>query len=824
SVIQAAKNVAGPAGTVEIRPVADAMVERDANVHQPTQEQVEKAGAQAAEKVGLPKVGSRIEYKGPSGETRSGTVLAYGVLQGNGNVEHRVRIKDDEGYETAPMVDAANPRLPKKQATLPNKPLDETQDTKTTLVQSGGGTKPVAAPKQEKTEDTPRAHPIRPLLESLIKRRAAAKQVGKERSINNAIARAKEVMSGKRADTDLESKWFRLQAGAIRKSDPATADLLHQISETIKPLAKQKSSGYDKSHEISSQKKPETKQTIPVRGSESAVLRERGGRILANGIVQSIQTHGISALIGKTINSPEQLAEIAQVYRNPRYETFRIFFTKGIEIVHASGVTARLPGTTPIFPKDMSTEQGATWIKDMMQSSGADGYWMLHNHPSGNPTPSDTDITATRNMAKLIPGFKGHVIINSNKYAQIMIPNSRISAKVISKHFSEDNLLNASKPSVYIGKPVHNPSVVATIGKSFQKDGWVTLIGVSGLSGVRSIAEIPSSTFTNPILARAALRRFARRTGAESLFAYGSASDLISGNASDLITEGFLRGAVDEGGKAHIGKNKGKSFGKTTGEGGIQLEQSNAPFNPSWNSPEPSKLDNLIYTLQNKHVDLKRVVEAIQTTSGKLADQWNAYLQEELFHGRAAKRTQDFVNRELKPIMMGMKLRGQTVKDVDDYLHARHAEEANKLIADRNPNDPDMQDGGSGMDTQDAKDYLTNLPADKRKALENTAKQVDAVIAKTRDTYLSYGLIDQDTADTWEHMFKHYVPLMREDNDGGMGVGQGFSIKGKEAKHRPGSKRKVVDILANIALQRERAIVRGEKNRVAVSLAGLAKL
>ncbi|MFA6904131.1 MAG: LPD38 domain-containing protein, partial [Gallionellaceae bacterium] len=82
----------------------------------------------------------------------------------------------------------------------------------------------------------------------------------------------------------------------------------------------------------------------------------------------------------------------------------------------------------------------------------------------------------------------------------------------------------------------------------------------------------------------------------------------------------------------------------------------------------------------------------------------------------------------------------------------------------------------------------------------------------------------KDQADSWAEMFQHYVPLMREDNDGGIGLGQGFSIKGKEVKHRTGSTAKVVDILANIALQREKAITRGEKNRVAVALAGLVKL
>ncbi|SHL43508.1 hypothetical protein SAMN05216428_102398 [Nitrosospira sp. Nsp11] len=243
--------------------------------------------------------------------------------------------------------------------------------------------------------------------------------------------------------------------------------------------------------------------------------------------------------------------------------------------------------------------------------------------------------------------------------------------------------------------------------------------------------------------------------------------------------------------------------------------------NASWDAPEPSKLDNLIYSLQNKHIDMKRVMESVRESGQQLAEKFDAYLQEELFHGRSAKRTKDFVNSELKPLIAGLKLRGLSIDELDKYLHARHAQEANALIAQRDPN---MPDGGSGMTNQEARDYFANLPADKKRKLEQTAKKVDDIISQTRDLYVSYGLISQAEADSWAQMFKFYVPLMREDKDGGMGIGQGFSIKGKEAKHRTGSKRAVVDILANIALQRERAIVRGEKNRVAVSLYGLAKL
>ncbi|MCX7184920.1 MAG: hypothetical protein NTW90_06770 [Nitrosospira sp.] len=259
-------------------------------------------------------------------------------------------------------------------------------------------------------------------------------------------------------------------------------------------------------------------------------------------------------------------------------------------------------------------------------------------------------------------------------------------------------------------------------------------------------------------------------------------------------------------------------------QGGLGLEGGATGSRASWDSPEPSKIDDLLYKLQNKNIDLKRVIAAVKESGAAIADKYNAYLQEELYHGRSAKRTLDFVNGELKPLLSELAMRGLTIPELEQYLHARHAEEANKLIAERNPGNPEMQDGGSGMKTQEAKDYLATLPAEKRRKLESAAARVDAILNKTRNLYVSYGLVSRDQANSWAEMFRNYIPLMREDHDGAMGVGQGFSVKGKEVKHRTGSTRKVVDILANIALQREKAIVRGEKNRVAVALAGLVKL
>ncbi len=243
----------------------------------------------------------------------------------------------------------------------------------------------------------------------------------------------------------------------------------------------------------------------------------------------------------------------------------------------------------------------------------------------------------------------------------------------------------------------------------------------------------------------------------------------------------------------------------------------------SWDAPEPTRLDRIVYALQDKNIDLKRVSQAIRDTGKDIADSVNAYLQEELYHGRTATRVKNFVDSELTPLITDMRMRGVEMADFEEYLWMRHAEERNEQIAKVNP---DMPDGGSGISTKEANDYLNNLPADKRKSYEALAKRVDKINHETRQTWVKYGIESQDTVDAMESAYQHYVPLMREDMDRahGNGTGQGFSIKGNSSKRATGSSRAVVDILANMAQAREKAIIRGEKNRVSTALIGLAAM
>lgn len=292
--------------------------------------------------------------------------------------------------------------------------------------------------------------------------------------------------------------------------------------------------------------------------------------------------------------------------------------------------------------------------------------------------------------------------------------------------------------------------------------------------------------------------------------ASGRSGTVISGGISKILREAL--------------NYKDIRFSRAGAAAGLPPRSRNpSSITATWDAPEPSKLDNLLYILQNKQIDMKRVVDAVKEKIGQIEDAWNPYLQEELFHGRSAKGVKDFLTHEMRPLLVEMRMTNVSMADFERYLHARHAPEANAHIAKINPNEPDLQDGGSGMTNKEAADHLASLDPARRKTLERLAKRIDAINANTRKLLVDSGLETAETVKAWEAAYKHYVPLQREDAEaGGLGIGQGFSVRGSAAKRRTGSKKAVVDILANIAMQRERTITRAEKNRVAQANYALA--
>ena len=289
-------------------------------------------------------------------------------------------------------------------------------------------------------------------------------------------------------------------------------------------------------------------------------------------------------------------------------------------------------------------------------------------------------------------------------------------------------------------------------------------------------------------------------------------------------------------------------------------------------------IDKLIYEFQDKYIDLKRLRDHIKAIGGTISDLNDAYQGEELYHARVAKRTQDFLADEIRPLMGDLRTRGVSMEALETYLHARHAPEANKAMAERNPTQ-DMIDAGkakadadvkalelqlqtataqgtatralqdalkqaqdernnwrstqafkgteeerlslSGMSDAQAQAVMDALAPGKLQHLQALAARVDAINAKTLDVEVQYGLTDAASVQAQRNAYQFYIPLHRDEaHESGTShpIGQGFSVKGDASKRRTGSNAKVTHILGHVAMKRESTLTRGEKNNVAKKL------
>lgn len=297
----------------------------------------------------------------------------------------------------------------------------------------------------------------------------------------------------------------------------------------------------------------------------------------------------------------------------------------------------------------------------------------------------------------------------------------------------------------------------------------------------------------------------------------------------------------------------------------------------------PGRIDQLIYEFQDKYVDLRRIRDHLREIGGTITDMNDAYLGEELYHKRLAHQTQSFLKVELRPLLADMKARGVGMEELETFLHARHAPEANAEMARRNPNQAEIDAGRknaatvvrgpernlqtaqarglstkaieqalneargdlvkwhgaqsfhgteqerrslSGMTDQAAAAIMAGLTPPRRADLDALAARVDAINAGTLQLLRDYGLMSESSLDAWRRTYQFYVPLHRDEahpDSANHPVGQGFSVKGEAAKRRTGSNQKVTHILGHIAMQREAALTRGEKNRVMLKLYLMAR-
>jgi hypothetical protein len=151
-------------------------------------------------------------------------------------------------------------------------------------------------------------------------------------------------------------------------------------------------------------------------------------------VLRDFQESGYLNYIGRLIKSPVDVADLYQVYRSPLIEKTHIILTKGGKIVGDAALTAGYISAAPTPSVD--------FIRTLMEAHGADQFYLLHNHPSGNPTPSTNDIQFTNEIADAFHDFfSGHIVINADKFFLIHSSNKKLPLKVTEYTYTpKDNL------------------------------------------------------------------------------------------------------------------------------------------------------------------------------------------------------------------------------------------------------------------------------------------------------------------------------------------------------------------------------------------------
>lgn len=325
-----------------------------------------------------------------------------------------------------------------------------------------------------------------------------------------------------------------------------------------------------------------TKTKQPLRREEAGI------QTVANAITAEFKRTGRIDLRGRMARTPEELAVLAQIFRDPRVESFRIFYVDDAgRILSHEGVSSRMPDTTAPFVTD--TARAAAEMALKMRRLGATGYYFLHNHPSGRPEPSQADIELIKWFVKRVPGFKGHVIIDSGKYAVLqMRPGDDKIYQTIKKVPGlpadwVDQLLMPSVMHPQIGRYIKGAEDIAAIGEAVKRpENYTTLIFRSATGHVRAIQNVPNGLLRNTQQGTGYIANRAREFGSGQVFAYYESPALTEAMES-YVRNGTLLDAISKGSRYSLQEQgiqpqPGWRFGRETNPTAIRVAEEWKPI------------------------------------------------------------------------------------------------------------------------------------------------------------------------------------------------------------------------------------------------------
>ncbi len=267
---------------------------------------------------------------------------------------------------------------------------------------------------------------------------------------------------------------------------------------------------------------------------------ERKGILGYEDIVEYFLHDGRLQYEGFQVRDAHSLALLLQTFRNVQFETFRMVYTKGDTIAAITGVESRLPHLSFTMP-EKSISKGFYNMQRRMERLGADGFYMVHNHPTGDVLPSADDTNETMRFAQNLPGFRGHIILDHTKYS-VLDENGVIGIYDIPEDYQ--NPLYYETETFLIGTKVRNADEVAAFFDHLNPAPERSLLVLTtAKGGVRTFEEVSNKVILHDKNFKNYIRNEMIRNGCTHAF-LATQSEEIYDNCLPLVIDRYLMDAV----------------------------------------------------------------------------------------------------------------------------------------------------------------------------------------------------------------------------------------------------------------------------------------
>lgn len=249
---------------------------------------------------------------------------------------------------------------------------------------------------------------------------------------------------------------------------------------------------------------------------------------------RDFKKHGVLDILGANAEMEQgkitpqgwnQLATALQIYRDKRFETFRyLFVSPEGKIQDQLAVCSHLPGKTL---SNLPSENLLGQVITHAEETGTKVV-LVHNHPSGNITPSVDDIRMTGNTEAAFTRsdgkclLAGHIILDHDSYS-LYQKGKEWEARMLSPYDIYDPLLKTRNPmeGITVSEPESLELVAQAVNShdKWKEEGWVPVVFTNSSSQISAVKMYPEDFLTqNNAKLLNQLQETAKRTGAVMAF------------------------------------------------------------------------------------------------------------------------------------------------------------------------------------------------------------------------------------------------------------------------------------------------------------------